>query len=281
VLTERDVLSILATDRPVARMFLNDEFDVWAVGDELVAKFPRTDIDAAKVVVEEALHPTLRRLLGDAVPPIRTVGAMDSSGRRFVMHERASGDQGQTIEGITITPADGLAEHVGAILSALHRMGGSQASELGAGERRVSFVVPDLSDATVAAVTQIAGEGIGRFLSGPGPQPSDRRTLCHTDIKGEHVFVDEDRRRVTSIIDWADTEVCDPAKDYAGLVGWLGPAFAIASVAASGEDDPTLVERAIWLGRAGLLDYWDAVLAGRESAPIPLLSAQLRAAFSD
>ena len=56
------------------------------------------------------------------------------------------------------------------------------------------------------------------------------RTLCHTDIKGEHVFVDEDRRRVTSIIDWADTEVCDPAKDYAGLVGWLGPTFARASV---------------------------------------------------
>ena len=75
--------------------------------------------------------------------------------------------------------------------------------------------------------------------------------------------------------------MCDPAKDYAGLVGWLGPAFARGCAAASGEDDPTLADRAIWLGRAGLLDYWDAVLAGRESAPISLLTAQLRAAFSD
>ncbi len=281
MLTERDVRAILAIDRPVTRMFLNDEFDVWAVGDELVAKFPRTDVDAAKVAVEEALHPRLRGLLGDAVPPIRTVGAMDSSGRGFVVRERASGHQGQTVEGITITPAEGLAEHVGALLGALHQVGGSQAFDLGAGERRISFVVPVLSEATVVATTEIAGDGIGRFVSGPAPQPSDRRTLCHTDIKGEHVFVDEDRRRVTSIIDWADTEVCDPAKDYAGLVGWLGPAFARAGVAASGEDDPTLAERAIWLGRVGLLDYWDAVLAGRESAPIPLLTAQLRAAFSD
>ena len=185
MLTERDVRAILAIDEPVARMFLSDEFDVWAVGDELVAKFPRTDVDAAKVTVEEVLHPTLGRLLGDAVPPIRTVGAMDSSGRRFVMHERASGDQGQTVEGITIAPADGLAEHVGALLGSLHQVDKQEASELGAGERPLSFVVPDLSDATVAATTEMVGDDIGPFLSGPAPQPSDRRTLCHTDIKGD------------------------------------------------------------------------------------------------
>ena len=58
---------------------------------------------------------------------------MDSSGRRFVMHERASGDQGQTVEGITIAPADGLAEHVGALLGSLHQVDKQEASELGGG----------------------------------------------------------------------------------------------------------------------------------------------------
>ena len=86
---------------------------------------------------------------------------------------------------------------------------------------------------------------------------------------------------MTAIIDWADTEVCDPAKDYAGLVIWLGPSFTRACVEASGEEDPSLADRAIWLGRAGVLDYWDAVLAGREHAPIPLITEQLRIAFSD
>jgi aminoglycoside phosphotransferase (APT) family kinase protein len=280
VLTERDVVSILATDAPVARMFLNDEFDVWAVGDDLVAKFPRTDIDAAKVDVEEALHPTMRRLLGDVVPRIRRVGSIDGSERRFIVHERATGEQGQTIEGTTIAPGDGLADHIGALLGTLHEVGAREAFELGAGERPLSFEVTELSDASVTATTEIAGDAVGRFLSSTPPRPSDRRTLCHTDIKGEHVFVDERRRRVTAIIDWADTEVCDPAKDYAGLVGWLGPAFARACIAASREDDPTLADRAIWLDRAGILDYWDAVLAGRETAPIPLITAQLRAAFS-
>jgi hypothetical protein len=174
VLTERDVVSILATDAFVARMFLNDEFEVWAVGDDLVAKFPRTDVDAAKVEVEEALHPTLRRVLGDVMPAIRRVGSIDGSDRRFIVHERASGDQGQTVDGGTIAPGDGLADHVGALLGTLHEVGAGEAFELGAGERPLSFEVPKVSDATVAATTEIAGDAVGRFLSSPAPRPSDR-----------------------------------------------------------------------------------------------------------
>jgi aminoglycoside phosphotransferase (APT) family kinase protein len=281
VLTERDVRALLDTDASVERMFLNDEFDVWAVGEDLVAKFPRTEIDAEKVPVEEALHPALRRLLGDVVPAIRLVGTMDHDDRRFIVHERATGRQGQTVEGVTVTPADGLADDVGRIFGALHRIGADDAHDLGAGARTVPHEMQPLSEATVAATADIAGDAVGRFLSSSAPEPSDRRTLCHTDIKGEHVFVDDGRRRVTAIIDWADAEVSDPAKDYAGLVIWLGPSFTRACVEASGEDDPSLADRAIWLGRAGVLDYWDAVLSGVEHAPIPLITEQLRIAFSD
>ncbi|MGZ4132509.1 MAG: phosphotransferase, partial [Actinomycetota bacterium] len=105
--------------------------------------------------------------------------------------------------------------------------------------------------------------------------------LCHTDLKGEHVFVDETRRRLTAVIDWSDAEVCDPAKDLAGFAIWLGPAFVREVAEAIDADDPTLAERAIWLGRRGLLDYWDAVLAGRETAQIPLIERQAQIAFSD
>ena len=101
--------ALLETDGPVERMFLNDEFEVWAVGDDLVAKFPRTEIDAAKVPVEAALHPTIRGLLGDVVPAIRMVGTMGDAGRRFIVHERATGSQGQTVDGAsTVSAADGL-----------------------------------------------------------------------------------------------------------------------------------------------------------------------------
>jgi aminoglycoside phosphotransferase (APT) family kinase protein len=281
VLTEEDVRASLDTAEPLHRMFLNDEFDVWAVGADAVAKFARTDIDAEKLPIEHALHPTVRRVLGDIVPPIRAVGLARDGRPPFIVHERAAGRQGQTVDGRTIVPGDGLDVHIGRLFGALHQVDAARARALGAGERRLSFEGPPLRDEAIAATTRIVGDAVGRFLDAPPPAASDRRTLCHTDIKGEHVFVDDDRRRVTAIIDWADAEICDPAKDYAGLTGWLGPAFVRTCVQASGEEDATLAERAIWLDRAGILDYWDAVLAGRETAPIPLITAQLRTAFSD
>src|SRR5262245_28588348 len=246
-------------DAPVGLMNVNREFEVWAIGDDLVAKFPRTEVDAAKVPIEEAMHPTVRALLGDVVPAIRRTGTMDPSDRRFIVHERAKGLQGQTSGGVTIAPADGLAEDVGSLFGALHRIEAREALDLGAGTRAVRFEIQDLSDETIAATTAIVGDAIAEFLASPIPAPSARRTLCHTDIKGEHMFVDDERRRVTSIIDWADAEVCDPAKDYAGLVVWLGPSFTRACVEAGGEDDPTLADRAIWLERAGIIEYWDDV----------------------
>lgn len=281
MLTEADVRELLDTDAPLHRMFLNDEFDVWTVGDGLVAKFARTQTDADKVLSEQRLHPTLRGLLGDVVPAIRLVGTMDDATSRFIVHDRARGRQAQTNDGETIPPVEGLASDVGRLFGTLHQIGSREAYDLGAGTRTLSFDIPPLRQASMTATQKVAGDAVGRFLASPPPEPSDRRTLCHTDIKGEHVFVDEDRPCVTAIIDWADTEVCDPAKDYAGLVIWGGPSFTRACVDASGEDDLTLAERAIWLGRAGMLDYWDAVLAGRETAAIPLITEQLRIAFSD
>ena len=281
MLTERDVRALLTTDAPVERMVLGEGFDVWAVGSDLVAKFPRTEIDAAKVPVEEALHPTVRGLLVDVVPAIRMVRPMGDGTRRFVAHARATGRQGQTSDGVTITGGEDLAADIGALFGSLHQIGMREAHDLGAGTRTISYEVQHLSDATTARTAEIAGDAIAQFLSSPAPAPSDRRTLCHTDIKGEHIFVDDERRRVTAIIDWADTEVCDPAKDYAGLVIWLGPSLTRACVEASGEDDPTLADRAIWLGRAGIIEYWDDVLAGIEHAPVALIENQLRIAFSD
>jgi hypothetical protein len=102
VLTEHDVRASLDTDDRVHRMFLNDEFDVWAIGQDAVAKFARTDIDAAK-----------------------------------------------------IPSVDGAA-----------------ARALGAGERTLSFDVPQLTDAALARTAEIAGDAVERFISTPPPEPS-------------------------------------------------------------------------------------------------------------
>ena len=181
MLTERNVRALLETDGPVERMFLNDEFEVWAVGDDLVAKFPRTEIDAAKVPVEAALHPTIRGLLGDVVPAIRMVGTMEGAARRFIVQERATGSQGQTVDGVTVSPGEGLPVHIGSLFGALHRVSGSRARELGAGERTLSFAVPPISDEALAATTEIAGAAVRRFLAEPPPnRPTAERCATRT-----------------------------------------------------------------------------------------------------
>jgi aminoglycoside phosphotransferase (APT) family kinase protein len=279
VLTALDVRRILGTALPVRRLFLGEEFDTWAVGDDLVAKFALTDTDAGKVPLEAAVHPMLRELLGDVVPAIRDVGEMTPGGFRYIVHDRARGTQGQTDHGETIEPAPGLAEDAGRLLGRIHSMRAEVVFALGLGERGLSFEGPTLDERTVAVATEQIGERLDAFIEAPRPQPSRRRVLCHTDLKGEHVFVAKDRGSVTAIIDWADTEVCDPARDYAGLVIWLGGQFAASAIEASGEEDDTLLERAVWLARAGTLDHWNEVVAGRARGPEGLIMGQLRTAF--
>jgi aminoglycoside phosphotransferase (APT) family kinase protein len=196
--------------------------------------------------------------------------------------ERAFGRQGQTMEGDVVEPGEGLAADLGRILATLHTIGAAEARAAGARDRPLYFAPLHLSDATIERVGALVGhDRLRAFLDAEPPAPVDREVFCHTDVKGEHLFLDEPRSRVRHVIDWADAEVCDPAKDYADLTIWRGPSFTRAVVAAGGEDDGSMAERAIWLGRAGNLDYWDNVLAGTETAPTQLLIAQVRAAFSD
>jgi aminoglycoside phosphotransferase (APT) family kinase protein len=279
VRTERDVQTLLDTNLPARRMFLG-EFDTWAVGSELVAKFPRSAVEAEKVRVEVAIHSFVRSLLGDVVPVLRMVGELDDgTGFPYMVHERATGVQGQTVEGVTIEPARGLAEHVGSLFSKLHTIGEEEALARGVGDRSITWDRPRIDDDTVDALTVHGGDEASTFLASSPPQPSTRRSLCHTDIKGEHIFVRQGGSEVTAIIDWADAEVCDPARDYAGLVIWLGPAFTRAAAVAGEGNDPTLADRAIWIGRAGVARYLSDMLAGGERAPMALIEQQIRTAF--
>jgi aminoglycoside phosphotransferase (APT) family kinase protein len=278
-----DVRSILGTDEPVSLIAVSEEFDTWAIGSDRVAKFARSAVEVEKISVESAVHGLLRRELGAIVPAITAFGpAAAGDGPSFIVHERALGEAGQSVDGPTIAPAPGLAKHVGSILGRLHRVGRQEPDALGVGERTVTFEAPDIADGTRSELKDLVGDAATRFLESAPPLPSERRTLCHTDVKGEHVFVDAGRGRVTSIIDWADVEICDPAKDFAGVLDWLGPAFTREAIVASGEeDDGSLLDRAIWLTRAGLIGWMDDMLAGREPLQVGLLTQQIRTAFGE
>jgi aminoglycoside phosphotransferase (APT) family kinase protein len=180
----------------------------------------------------------------------------------------------------------GLAKATGAALTSLHATPATAARK--AGVNKVAFDLDpgfDVSEGALAWATRIAGDAVDAFLI--DPLPSEARTkaaqvLCHGALKGEHLFVSEDGTRLTAIIDWADTCICDPATDLAGLAIWLGPSF-VREVLASyeGPADDGLFHRAVFRARAGLLSHLDAQLDGRANDSVALLDAQLRAAFAD
>lgn len=266
------------------------EFDTWAAGD-VVVKFPKSEEHAAKLEVEVALRDLLVARLGKLVPAIRAVGE-PAKGFPFraVAFERTSGRPGQQPEGPIIRPKPwartALAREVAAALSALHATPVSKARAAGVRRATPALVEGlDVGEPAIAWARKVAGNAVDAFLVTSIPadaQAPGKPVLCHGDLKGEHVFVSEDATRVVAIVDWADAVIADPAVDLAGLGIWLGPAF-IREVApmCTGPADDGIADRAVFLARAGLLHFCEAVLAGEEHAPKQLLDAQLRAVFSD
>lgn len=277
----------LGTGRPKL-LLAGEEHDTWRVGDAVV-KFPKRADHAAKLERERAIQPLLMDRVGDIVPPL--IGISDPvNGFPFPIaaFRRAVGRQGQASDGPILHPKswarEALARGLAGALTSLHGAPIRRVKAAGIPALALDIGGLDVGEGAIAWASRIAGDAVDRFLIDPIPAEARRpgkAVLCHGDLKGEHVFVSEDGRRVTAVIDWADVTIADPALDLAGLAIWLGPAFVREVLDAyEGPADEGTYDRAIYRAREGLLRFLDGQLAGEVSAPVPLLDAQLRAVFS-
>jgi aminoglycoside phosphotransferase (APT) family kinase protein len=277
----------LAAGRPKL-LLAGRAFDTWAVGDTVV-RFPKDADQAARLETERAVHPLLAERMGGLVPVIRAASE-PVTGYPFpvVAFERPVGRQGQTLDGPILQPKPwgrtALARELGTALSSLHATPIKHAKAAGVrpwGSKIDSGV--EVGEGAIAWASRVAGDAVDTFLVDPIPVESrelGKAVLCHGGLKGERLFVSEDGTRLTAVVDWCDVTLADPALDLAGLAIWLGPAFVRDALATyTGPADDGTYDRAIFLARAGLLDYLDRHLEGTAEAPIPVLDAQLRAVF--
>jgi hypothetical protein len=66
----------------------------------------------------------------------------------------------------------------------------------------------------------------------PLPAAPEREVLVHSDLKGEHLLIDQGR--VAGVLDWTDAELGDPATDVAGLAIAVGAQAADLAAVATG-----------------------------------------------
>jgi aminoglycoside phosphotransferase (APT) family kinase protein len=96
---------------------------------------------------------------------------------------------------------------------------------------------------------------VAAFLAAAPPDRGGAAVFCHNDLGLEHVLVAADSGVITSVIDWSDAALTDPARDFGLLYRDLGPAALAAALAGyPAGDTAALRERAAFYARCGLLE---------------------------
>jgi aminoglycoside phosphotransferase (APT) family kinase protein len=234
---------------------------VWVANEELAFRFPRPEFRrrTAKVELEvrvlEALPPSAR------APRLELVSPRGYSALQFV--RGASGEERRPPR--EAWPA--LARDVREALDAVH------ATPPPPGTPHVRLPSPEALLARARRDAPLAGIDPAA-LTEPRPERGcAEQVLCHGDLKGEHFLLDE-RDRLSAIVDWADACVCDPVRDLAGIVIWLGLGFARLV-------DPGRADRASFYARCFAVENVARTERGRWDAPRSVVYAQLRSAFAD
>ena len=211
------------------------DYEVFATGDGWAFRFPRRAHCADVFEWERGIHEIAARALPRdiAVPSVELIG-QPSGGfpYRFAGHRLICGT---TAEALTLELMPNFTRDIAAALGALHSIPETDARAAGAKEMDLDDIGrSDWLERGIASAAKLRGiddvvdeavnwmpsvrEPIARFT---GPL-----RLVHQDLGPDHVIVDPTTGRITGIIDWTDSILGDPARDFVFLVAWQGWAFA-------------------------------------------------------
>ena len=223
--------------RPVTRLGAGWDNEVFAVGPDLVFRFPKRADQVSRQTREVQVLSLVEEGLGPLVPHLCCLGRPSQRfPYPFVGYRRLPGVSIDCSGGRDLIAA--LAPALGAALGRLHQVDPARVPPTPTGwerepldQRRADLV---LCAATIAPLLDRGlRERAAPFLSGEVPIPtrSGPPCLCHNDICAEHVLVDR-RGNLRGLIDWTDAMVTDPVVDFVGLITIGGWSFVDRVVAA-------------------------------------------------
>jgi aminoglycoside phosphotransferase (APT) family kinase protein len=211
------------------------EFDAYLTRDGWVFRFPRRAhcevlFDAERRVydiVAGVLPPTI------AIPRVELVGSPALGfPYRFAGHRFIRGVAADAIDPALLPT---VARTLGAALGAIHSIPATTAHAAGVTEStRDAAELRQLFERVLQVATELrgldpaVGEAARWFAEQslpPSPFDGDLR-LIHQDLSPDHVIIDPTTGELVGILDWTDTMLGDPARDFVFLVTWRGWEFA-------------------------------------------------------
>lgn len=258
------------------------DFDVALVSDSRdrrwVVRAPRRTAAAAMIDVEARLLPRLAPRLPVAVP--QPAGWCDlPEGGRCVVYPFLAGAPLQPGD---LVPGDDLAAELGRVLAALHDVPPEVFDEAGAATYTAEeYRQRRLSDVDRAAATGHVPAPLLARWERSLEQVSHWRfasTPVHGDLAAEHVLVEGGR--VSSIIDWGEARVADPADDLAWVVlgadgAALDSVLESYAMARAEQPDRHLLERATLAGELAFARWLLSGVAADDAAVVDHASAAL------
>jgi len=211
---------------------------VLEVGGGWIVRVPRREEVRATLATEVRLLPELAPTLPVPIP-------------RFELVAR-DGVAYRKLPGVPIDPSRAaLGEQAGRFLAALHAFPVERARELGVPSHdldwrdRYRTFTREVLDAAGPVLGPEAEAMVAQYLEDDANFAFAPR-LLHADLGPAHLLAVDDE--LTGVIDWGDARIGDPALDFAWL---LQQPFAEAVLAAYGDHDPELPERALFYHRLG------------------------------
>jgi aminoglycoside phosphotransferase (APT) family kinase protein len=191
---------------------------VFAVGDDLVARFAIGDDDDAAELTREAglLHSIADRV---PVPVPHVVDLAVDCGLLVTTRVRGESLLGRA------RPSTGTIDAIADVVAALHAIPVTVVAEfVGDDPFPLASFAGEAIDNLAQAASRLENR-VQRAVSSAlreVPDESATTVFVHNDFGAEHLFADADGV-LTGVIDWADAAIADPARDFARLLRDFGP----------------------------------------------------------
>ncbi|WP_053220188.1 phosphotransferase [Virgibacillus senegalensis] len=207
------------------------DHDILFVNDELVFRFPKTEMVRRHTERELALLKALRKA-GPVLLVPHCQELRDASGRIVaIYYPIVKGKSLSTIQPEDLLFNENNAKLLGKFLSTLHSISASQIESINFTIHTQDYwekfytavqkgIFPHLPKEEVKLVSQTFTSFLERNREKTGT-----KTWIHGDLSADNIIFNEENGVINGIIDFTDSQYGDPAFDFAGFYWDYGPAF--------------------------------------------------------